>query len=188
LSLFYTTTNASYPGLENFLGVSQITAPGELFKWQPRPDFLPLITAGQQPVFLDDDNALQAMTQKDFDGSKIVFVPPAEKSLVTVSNQTSAKILNSKFGNDTVDATVSAAAPSLVVVAQTYYHDWSVKIDGQPAKLLRANVAFQAVEVPTGTHQLHFFYEDRAFEIGAAVSIAAWLGCLLGLFRLPTRK
>ncbi len=42
LSLFYRTTDADFPRLEDFLGVSQITAPGELFKWQARTNFLPL--------------------------------------------------------------------------------------------------------------------------------------------------
>ena len=188
LSLFYTTTNASYPRLEDFMGVSQITAPGEMFKWQPRPDFLPLVTAGQKPVFLDDENALSALTQNNFDGSKVVLLPPEMKSSVTVSNQTFAKILDSKFSDNTVDAEVEAAEPSLVVVAQTYYHDWHVEIDGQPAKLLRANVAFQAVQVPAGRHQLHFYYHDRAFETGATASIIAWLGCLMCLFRQPVKK
>jgi len=110
------------------------------------------------------------------------------KSFVTISNQTSAKILNSKFGNQIVDVEVEAQEPSLVVVSQTYYHDWRVKIDGQSTPLLRANVAFQAVQVPAGRHQLHFFYQDRAFETGAVISIVAWLGCLLCLFRLPVKK
>ncbi|HTV75459.1 MAG TPA: YfhO family protein, partial [Candidatus Baltobacteraceae bacterium] len=188
LSLFYATTNASYPHLEDFMGVSQITAPGEMFKWQPRPDFLPLVTAGQKPVFLDDENALSAMTQNNFDGNKVVFLPPEMKSSVTVSNQTSAKILDSKFSDNAVSAEVEAAEPSLVVVAQTYYHDWHVEIDGQPAKLLRANVAFQAVQVPAGRHRLHFYYHDGPFETGAAASIAAWLGCLICLLRLPAKK
>ena len=52
LSLFYTTTNADYPRLEDFLGVSQITAPDEVFHWQPRPTFLPFITAGKNPFSL----------------------------------------------------------------------------------------------------------------------------------------
>ena len=82
-----------------------------------------------------------------------------------------------------MDAEVEAAAPSLVVVAQTYYHDWRAEIDGQPAPLLRANVAFQAVQVPAGTHKLHLFYHDRAFEIGAAASLAAWFVCLFVCFR-----
>jgi hypothetical protein len=188
LSLFYRTTNADFPRLEDFMGVSQITAPGEMLKWQSRPDFLPLVTAGQKPLFLHDAKALQALTQNDFDGGKVVFLPPEDKSFVTVSNQPSTKVLQSTFGNQTVDIEVEAAEPSFVVVAQTYYHDWRAEIDGQPAPLLRADVAFQAVHVPAGGHKIHLFYRDRAFEIGAAISIAAWLGCLLCLFRLPVKK
>ena len=75
LSLFYSSTNASHPGLEDFMGVSQITAPDAIFHWQSRTNFLPLVTAGQTPVFLDDAQALTALTQSNFDGSKIVFLP-----------------------------------------------------------------------------------------------------------------
>jgi hypothetical protein len=184
-SYFYRTTDASFPRLEDFMGVSQITAPGEMFKWQARTNFLPLVTAGQKPVFLNDEKALHALTQNDFDGSKIVFLPPEEKTFVTVSNQTNAKIINSKFGMQTVDVEVETAKSSLVVVAQTYYHNWRATVDGQPTPLLRANVAFQAVQVPAGNHKIHFVYKDRAFQIGAAISIAAWLGCLI---QLPRRK
>ena len=49
MSLLYGTTNADFPRLEDFLGVSQITAPDEFFHWQSRTTFLPLVTAGQNP-------------------------------------------------------------------------------------------------------------------------------------------
>jgi uncharacterized membrane protein YfhO len=90
-----------------------------------------------------------------------------------------------------VDIEVEAAEPSLVVVAQTYYHDWHARLDGADGReplLLRANHAFQAVEIPAGKHHIHFYYEDCAFEAGAAVSMVAWLGCLICLFRLRGRK
>jgi hypothetical protein len=188
LSLFYTRTNADFPGLEDFLGVSQISATDQIYHWQSRANFLPLITAGQKPVFLDDAETLNALTQRDFDGSKIVYLPPETKSLVIVTNQTGARVTNPHFENQTVDTDVEAAAPSLVVVAQTYYHDWRAEIDGWPAPLFRANVAFQAVEVPPGKHHLHLFYQDRAFEIGAAISVVAWLGCLVCLWRLTPKS
>jgi Bacterial membrane protein YfhO len=188
LSLFYRTTNADFPQLEDFMGVSQITAPHEMLKWQARTNFLPLVTAGQKPVFIDDSNMESHLTNPDFDGSKIVFLPPEAKLSVTLSNQTTAKILNSKFDTQTVDAEVESAEPSLVVIAQTYYHNWRAEIDGQPTQLLHANVAFQAVQVPKGTHKIHLAYVDRAFQIGAAVSIVALVGCLIGLIRLPRRK
>ena len=99
LSKLYGATNINFSRLEDFMGVSQITAPDQFYHWQARTNFLPLVTAGQKPIFLDDTNTLFAFMRNDFDGGKIVFLPPEDKSFVTVSNQTAAKILNSKFGN-----------------------------------------------------------------------------------------
>jgi hypothetical protein len=188
LSLIYSATNGNWSRLEDFLGVSQTTAPDNFLHWQPRTRFLPLVTAGQKPIFLDDTNARWAFGRNDFDGSKIVFLPPDEKNFVTASNQSAAKLVNFKFGNNTVDAEVEASEPSLVVVAQTYYHNWRAEVDGRPASLLRANVAFQAVQVPAGAHKVHLFYRDRAFEIGAAISLCMWVNCFVGYLALRRRE
>ena len=187
LSLFYTTTNADFPGLENFLGVSQITAPDQVFHWQARPTFLPLITAGQKPVYLDEANTLRALTQPDFDGSKMVLLPPDAKSLVTATNQAVVRIINSHFSPQLVDAEVESAQPTLVVVSQTYYHNWQASVDGRSVPLLRANHAFQAVAIPAGRHGVRLEYEDRAFELGAAISICMWINCLICLRLLRER-
>ena len=76
---------------------------------------------------------------------------------------------------------VESAEPSLVVFAQTYYHDWQATVDGQPAPLLRANHAFQAVPSPGRAAWSAGEYQDRAFEIGAAISIVHVAGCLISL-------
>ena len=57
-----------------------------------------------------------------------------------------------------------------------------------PAPLLRANVAFQAVQVPAGRHQLHFFYQDRAFQLGATISGLAWIASLSVLLILRRKR
>jgi hypothetical protein len=187
-TLLYSSTNANFPRLEDFMGVSQITATNKIYEWQSRKTFLPLVTAGQKPYFFDDYSAWYALSQTNFDGGKVVILPEEAKTFVTVTNQTSARVLDSKFGTQTVDAEITADAPSLVVIAQTWYHDWRVYVDGKPATLLRANYAFQAVQVPAGTHKIHLAYEDRAFQIGAAVSIPVWLGCLIICFNRSRKK
>jgi hypothetical protein len=186
-SLLYDATNANFPRLDDFMGVSQMTAPDQIYHWQSRSNFLPLVTAGQEPVFLDDTNTLHALVQPGFDGSKIVFLPPETKSFVTVTKGTSARVVNTHFENQSVDADIQAAEPSLVVVAQTYYHDWRAYVDGQPARLLRANHAFQAVQIPAGRHHVLLLYRDSAFHEGALISFIAWPCCLLALF-IPFRR
>ena len=186
-TLLYDSTN-DFPRLEDFMGVSQITDPGKIYQWQSRKTFLPLITAGEKPYFFDDYSAWHALSQSNFDGGKIVVLPEEARSIVTVTNQTNARVLNSQFGIQSVNAEVEAAEPSLVVVAQTYYHDWRAFVDGHETTVLRANYAFQAIQVPAGRHQIRLVYKDRAFEIGAAVSIIAWLGCVICLFRPSKRK
>ena len=181
ISVLYGATNANFPKLNDFLGESQITAPDEFFHWQARKTFLPLVTAGQQPVFMNNTNTVHALFQSNFDGSKIVFLSPEAKSLVTATNQTTARVLNSKFTTQGVDIEVEASEPSLVVVAQTWYHNWRAYVDGKPAPLLRANHAFQAIQVPAGRHYIRLAYEDLAFQFGAAVSICMAVNCFICL-------
>lgn len=187
MSLVYNPSNALNPRLLDFMGVSQITAPGEFVKWQPRDTFLPLVTAGQRPVFLDDLNALSATYQSDFDPTVVVFLSEKDRSRVTATNQTRARVLSSKFASGRVDIEVEADEASLVVLAQTYFHSWRAYVDGGPVPLLRANHAFQALQVPSGRHQVKVVYEDRAFKTGLGISAISALACCL-MAMLPGRK
>ena len=186
ISLFYGTTN-DFPRLADFMGVSQITAPDEIYHWLPRNTFLPLVTAGQKPTVMDDWNALNLLKNPDFDGTKMVFLGQEDRPVVTITNGSLARVLNSKFGNSRVEIEADCPVPSVVVIAQTFYHNWQASVDGHRIPLLRANYAFQAVQVPQGTHKIELRYVDRAFEIGVGVSIVAWVGCLLGGLRRPHR-
>lgn len=181
-TLLYSTNSVDVPHLEDFMGVSQITATNDILKWKSRSNFLPLVTAGQKPYFWDDYSTWRALSDPKFDGARIVLLPGETANLVGFTNQTSARVLGSTFKTQRVDIEAEAAEPSLVVIAQTYYHDWSARVDGRPAPLLRANYAFQAVKIPAGRHHIELIYRDRAFEIGAAVSLITFCGCLAGLF------
>ncbi len=180
LSLIYSATNADWPRPRRFHGrFANHRAGGNCCTGRPREHFLPLVTAGQKPVFLDDANALGgAGAEMILTEAKSFFCRRRKNRSSPFPTKRPPTILDSKFGNNTVDVEVEAAAPSLVVVSQTYYHNWRAEIDGQPARLLRANVAFQAVQVPAGTHRIHLFYRDRAFEAGAAISAVDWLAAM----------
>ena len=55
-------------------------------------------------------------------------------------------------------------------------------VDGKAVPLLRANYAFQALEVPAGKSQVQLVYQDNAFRLGAWLSVGGLLVCAL-LFR-----
>ncbi len=176
-SILYVSKLAYPPQLADFMSVSQITSPDDPVKWMSRTSFLPIITAGQKPVFVDDTNALVLLLSTNFDGRKVVLLPPEARSLVSVTNQSRATIVPTHFKAEQIGFRVEAAQPALVVVSQTYYHPWRAFVDGKAEKLFRANYAFQALQVPPGSHDVQLRYQDRAFAVGSLISGLAILVC-----------
>jgi hypothetical protein len=182
-SIIYSSTNAAFPRLADFMGAAHITAPDRFFDWVPRPGALPLVIAGQRPVYLEDAEAVQAILSSEFKPQELVVLPPAARSLVTVTNRGAARVLLTRFENSRVEFEVEAAEASLVTVSQTYYHRWRASIDGQPAPLFRANYAFQALQVPGGKHTVRLVYRDDALMAGAGTTAVSLLACLVFWFR-----
>ena len=77
---------------------------------------------------------------------------PAARSprSITATQQTAARVRDARFADQRVSLQTEAPAPSLVVIAQSYYPAWKAHVDGRPARVWRANYAFQAIEVPAG--------------------------------------
>ena len=80
-----------------------------------------------------------------------------------------------------VEVEVQTAAEGLLVLADPWYPQWKVSVDGRPAELLRVDHAFRGVRVPAGNHRVVFSYEDRALQAGLVVSVVSALG-LAGLW------
>jgi len=167
----YLTTNSILERMADYLGVSQITAKGTFFDWTPRTTFLPLITAGQKPVFADNTATLTALMDSDFDPERILYLPLETKPFAAGAAQTRAVAYNRKFSSHEVRFSVNAQLPAVVSVAQSCYHWWNAYVDGRSVPLLRANYAFQAVVVPAGTHEVKLVYNDLSFLIGTIISV-----------------
>lgn len=84
-----------------------------------------------------------------------------------------------------MEITVTTAIGGLLVLADTDYPGWNAYVDGQPARILRVNGAFQAVEVPAGAQTVRLDYRPAWLLPGAVASAAALLLTLL-LFRVKT--
>jgi hypothetical protein len=178
VNAIYQSTNQSLPRLFDFLAVSQITRPGEVFEWTNRTSFLPMVTAGQRPVIADPPATLEALTQPGFDPRTVAYVPLAARELVQGVVPGAARVLTTEFSAHRSRIVVDASAPSMVVIAQSWYAPWRATVDGTPVPVWRANYAFQAVEVPAGTHELRLTYHDTMFVWGLVISGFTAMSCL----------
>jgi uncharacterized membrane protein YfhO len=120
---------------------------------------------------------MYALINDGFEPLRMVYLPLEARGHIRVSGQTKAKILSSQFSPHRLGIEVEADAPAMVVVAQAFYHPWHAYVDGRPARLWRANYAYQALEVPPGKHQVRLVYEDKMFLGGVLLSLTALLAC-----------
>ena len=177
-------TNRDFPALLDFMGVSQITAPGKTFDWEARPSAIPFVTIGQEPAFADDRAAFSLFYHTNTDFRQLVVLSPEARGRISATRQPAARARVSSFGNHRVAIDAEAPGPAMVVTAQGYYPAWKAFVDGKPAPLWRANYGFQAVEIPGGPHQIELRYVDTWFNVGLAISAAGLLAILALWLRL----
>ncbi len=183
---FYMPTNTLEP-LKDFLGVSMISHPTNALQWVARDTFMPMITAGQQAVFADDSTALKEILSSSFDPRSMVYLPLEGRGVIRATNAAQATVHPRRFSAHRIEAQIEASAPAIVVVAQSFYHPWHAYVDGKPVRLWRANHAFQALDIPAGSHQMSLAYEDHVFLAGGIISLLTLAGCLaVCLRRRPT--
>jgi uncharacterized membrane protein YfhO len=91
------------------------------------------------------------------------------------------------YGHEHVTVETDAPGRRLLVLSDTWFPGWRATVDGQPAPIARANVAFRAVAVPPGRHRVVFEYAPASFRIGATISGAALLS-IAGWTALAERR
>jgi hypothetical protein len=166
--------------LEDFLSVSQTVASGKVFDWVARTNYIPIVTIGQEPIFAGEDETFGAIQSGKGDFRNTVYLPPEAKSSINATPQPSARIVSKDFGAMRQKIEVETPGTAMLVLTEAFYHNWTVQIDRKPAQLWRANFAFEAVEVPAGSHEVLLVYKDRAFQVGGLVSLCSLLVCAAG--------
>lgn len=77
-------------------------------------------------------------------------------------------------------------SPGYLVLSDTYDPGWSAVVDGHPAPIWPAYVAFRAVFLGKGKHAVVFTYRPAGFTAGLTLTIIGLALGLLGMF-LPRR-
>lgn len=131
-------------------------------------------------VLPDPANALARVLERDFNPGETAVVEQ-DPGIEPTAGEWPGTSTYSEVSPEDVRISVSADAPSLVVVRNTWEEGWSATVDGVPAPVLRANWFMQAVPVDTGQHEVRLTYREPAIARGMAMSSVVWGGWLMAL-------
>jgi hypothetical protein len=74
---------------------------------------------------------------------------------------------------------------SYVLIAESWYLDWSVAVDGRPGQVLRGDNALLTIPVASGTKQLELSYHSKAIARGIAIGLVSLVILLAGFIVPP---
>jgi len=131
----------------------------------------------QAEVIPDDDQAVARLRDPAFDPAQTIVVDGGEPLVAEGTGW--AEII--RYAPEEVVVDVTTDVTAYLLLTDTFYPGWRVTVDGRPADILRADLAFRAVPLEPGAHRVEFLYRPASVRWGAWVSGAALLLWLVGL-------
>lgn len=143
------------------------------------PDPLPRAALVAGVRIAEGDHAIALLTDAAFDPRGEVVLPSGEPAPAAPAGT----VLRARIGCDQVALEVDAERPGHLVLVDAYDPGWRATVDGQPAPLVPANVAFRAVPVPPGRHVVEMKYRPPAVFGGIVISLAGVAAVAAALLR-----
>ena len=143
----------------------EVTFLANKFRWN-QIEHLPLEAKARFVVHDDRDRE-----GKRKHGLRLVVPPAEQQAPLEIIERTPTRIVMK----------VARREQAWLVAAQTWYPGWKARLNGEETPVLRANYAFQAVEVPPGAWTLELVYEPASWRWGLWIATLAALLSGLGL-------
>ncbi len=128
------------------------------------------------------ERPFETLVDPGFDPSREVLLSDGPRAPVA-GFRGSARIVEDRPDRMRIETATSAAA--WLVVVDTYDPGWRATIDGRPASVVAANVAFRALAVPAGSHAVELRYRPASVLWGVGLSLATALLSVVLLLRMP---
>ncbi|MCJ7424939.1 YfhO family protein, partial [Candidatus Bathyarchaeota archaeon] len=106
-----------------------------------------------------------------FDPSKTILLLKKDASSLPTLEHGLAKVELVSYKPNTVMFKTMSDTTQLLYLSDTYDYGWNATIDGKKTPIYKANYAFRAVVVPTGTHTIIFSYQPNSFTWGIRIAL-----------------
>jgi uncharacterized membrane protein YfhO len=112
--------------------------------------------------------------QVDYTSFKVIAVPMTRYAQ-QVGVLAADGMRDVQVGTDTLSGTVTSHGDGLLFLSIPYSTGWSATVDGVPAPVMRANVAFSGIAITGGTHLIELHYATPGLRTGILISLIALL-------------
>ena len=173
--------------LADFLGIIYYNRPPKTYDWIHRTNAMSLVSHGQTPVFLPEEEIVNEIIRDEHDLRQRVYLPLEDQGRLVAKGNNSARIENVRVHNHLIEFDAEATEPTLATIAQTDYPPWRAFVNNRRTAIYRANHAYQAIELPPGQHHVRVQYVDTKFRASAIVSVLI-LGMMLMIALRSNKK
>ena len=156
------------PGLRLAENRSALPRAWFLESWEGRPDSL-ILDALKDPAF-DPKRFAYVSTDTPVPGIHSRALPAASDDGAAIQGPPTAVISGQTRSYNSRTYEVANPMSGLLVLSEVYIPHWKVRVDGQPAPLLRVDYALQGVALPAGTHKIEFRYQSPWISRSLVVS------------------
>jgi hypothetical protein len=150
------------------------------------PDPLPRVFAVATARVLDGRAAQAALVDPAFDPRREAVLSAGTSISGGSGSRTESRLV--EHAPDRVQADVDTDVPAYLVVVDAWAPGWRASVDGVPAPVVRANLAFRAVPVSPGHHRVELRYRPRSVRDGLVVSGLAVLASIAVALRSCVRR
>jgi hypothetical protein len=146
-----------------------------------RPTALPGAWVAPQIEVADDAETLARIHAPDFDPRATAFVESALACEGTEPGE-AGEVEILRYEGNRIEARVWGGG-GLLVFSEVEYPGWRATVDGDPARLVRADYLLRALCVPAGEHRVVLVYDPPLTRLGLAITsltlmsiggVAAW--------------
>jgi hypothetical protein len=140
----------------------------QVYGWEPRVSVVPAWTVVGKP-----EDALRGVLTPGFDPARTAYLEH-DPGISATPGAVLGRASYREVSPEDVRISVDAAAPSIVVVRNSYDPGWSATVDGRPAPLLATDYLAQGVPVSAGRHEVRLTYRDTDVSRGLVAGAAVW--------------